>query len=69
MVLNQKDPPRLPWRALGVDIVIESTGVFTDGDHVRAHLEAGAKKVMVGYRRPSVDLFQSPKRNLHAQRG
>ena len=46
MVLNQKDPSRLPWRALGVDIVIESTGVFTDGDHVRAHLEAGAKKVI-----------------------
>ena len=31
MVLSQKDPSRLPWRALGVDIVIESTGVFTDG--------------------------------------
>jgi glyceraldehyde 3-phosphate dehydrogenase len=46
-VLNQKDPSRLPWRALGVDIVIESTGVFTDGDHVRAHLEAGAKKVII----------------------
>jgi glyceraldehyde 3-phosphate dehydrogenase len=47
MVLNQKDPSRLPWQALGVDIVIESTGVFTDGDHVRAHLEAGAKKVII----------------------
>jgi glyceraldehyde 3-phosphate dehydrogenase (phosphorylating) len=46
-VLNQKDPSRLPWRALGVDIVIESTGVFTDGDHVRAHLESGAKKVII----------------------
>jgi len=46
-VLNQKDPSRLPWRALGVDIVIESTGVFTDGEHVRAHLEAGAKKVII----------------------
>ena len=47
MVLNQKDPSRLPWRALGVDIVIESTGAFTDGDHVRSHLEAGAKKVII----------------------
>jgi glyceraldehyde 3-phosphate dehydrogenase len=47
MVLSQKDPSRLPWRALGVDIVIESTGVFTDGAHVRAHLEAGAKKVII----------------------
>jgi glyceraldehyde 3-phosphate dehydrogenase (phosphorylating) len=47
VVLSQKDPSRLPWRALGVDIVIESTGVFTDGAHVRAHLEAGAKKVII----------------------
>ncbi len=46
-VLNQKDPQRLPWRPLGVDIVIESTGVFTDGVHVRAHLDAGAKKVII----------------------
>jgi len=44
MVLNQKDPSRLPWRALGVDIVIESTGVFTDADHVRAHLERERRK-------------------------
>jgi glyceraldehyde 3-phosphate dehydrogenase len=47
MVLNEKDPVRLPWRDLGVDIVIESTGVFTDGVQVRAHLEAGAKKVII----------------------
>jgi glyceraldehyde 3-phosphate dehydrogenase len=46
-VLNQKDPARLPWKKLGVDIVIESTGVFTDGEQVRAHLEAGAKKVII----------------------
>jgi glyceraldehyde 3-phosphate dehydrogenase len=46
-VLNQKDPSRLPWRQLNVDIVIESTGVFTDGAQVRAHLEAGAKKVII----------------------
>jgi glyceraldehyde 3-phosphate dehydrogenase len=46
-VLNQKDPSRLPWKDLGVDIVIESTGVFTDGAQVRAHLEAGAKKVII----------------------
>ncbi|HEY7714018.1 MAG TPA: type I glyceraldehyde-3-phosphate dehydrogenase [Candidatus Binatia bacterium] len=47
VVLNQKEPSRLPWRDLGVDIVIESTGVFTDGVKVRAHLEAGAKKVII----------------------
>ena len=46
-VLNQKDPSRLPWRQLNVDIVIESTGVFTDAAQVRAHLEAGAKKVII----------------------
>ena len=46
-VLNQKDPSRLPWQKLGVDIVIESTGVFTDAAQVRAHLEAGAKKAII----------------------
>jgi glyceraldehyde 3-phosphate dehydrogenase len=46
-VLNQKDPLRLPWKDLGVDIVIESTGVFTNGEQVRAHLEAGAKKAII----------------------
>jgi glyceraldehyde 3-phosphate dehydrogenase (phosphorylating) len=46
-VLNQKDPSRLPWKQLGVDIVIESTGVFTEAAQVRAHLEAGAKKVII----------------------
>ena len=46
-VMNQKDPSRLPWKQLRVDIVIESTGVFTDGAQVRAHLEAGAKKVII----------------------
>jgi glyceraldehyde 3-phosphate dehydrogenase len=46
-VLNEKDPTRLPWKELGVDIVIESTGVFTDGVKVRAHLEAGAKKAII----------------------
>jgi len=46
-VLNQKEPARLPWKTLGVDIVIESTGVFTAAAQVRAHLEAGAKKVII----------------------
>jgi glyceraldehyde 3-phosphate dehydrogenase len=47
LVLNQMDPSRLPWKQLNVDIVVESTGVFTDAAQVRAHLEAGAKKVIV----------------------
>lgn len=46
-VLTQKEPARLPWKQLGVDIVIEATGVFTDGTQVRAHLDAGAKKAIV----------------------
>jgi glyceraldehyde 3-phosphate dehydrogenase len=43
-VLNRKDPARLPWKPLGVDIVIESAGVFTDAVQVRSHLEAGQRK-------------------------
>ena len=46
-VLNQKDPSRLPWKQLGVDIVIEATGIFTDAAQVRAHLDAGAKKAII----------------------
>src|SRR6266511_1625947 len=47
VALSQKDPSRLPWKQLGVDIVIESTGVFTDATRVRAHLDAGAKKAII----------------------
>jgi glyceraldehyde 3-phosphate dehydrogenase len=46
-VLKELDPANLPWKALGVDIVIESTGKFTDADKARAHLDAGAKKVLI----------------------
>jgi glyceraldehyde 3-phosphate dehydrogenase len=46
-VMNQKDPSRLPWKQLNVDIVIESTGVFTEAAEVRAHLDAGARKVII----------------------
>ena len=46
-VMAEKDPARLPWKDLGVDIVIESTGVFTDAAKARAHLDAGAKKVLI----------------------
>jgi glyceraldehyde 3-phosphate dehydrogenase len=46
-VLQIADPAQLPWRDLGVDIVIESTGRFTDADKARAHVEAGAKKVLI----------------------
>src|SRR3954467_12294431 len=46
-VLKEKDPATLPWGDLGVDIVLESTGIFTDAEKARAHLSAGAKKVII----------------------
>ena len=46
-VLQIADPAQLPWKDLGVDIVIESTGRFTDADKARAHVAAGAKKVLI----------------------
>jgi glyceraldehyde 3-phosphate dehydrogenase len=46
-VLSQKDPGQLPWKDLDVDIVIESTGRFTDPEKARAHIGAGAKKVVI----------------------
>ncbi len=46
-VLSQKDPAQLPWKDLGVDFVIESTGRFTDPEKAQAHLAAGAKKVVI----------------------
>jgi glyceraldehyde 3-phosphate dehydrogenase (phosphorylating) len=46
-VLKEKDPALLPWGELGVDIVVESTGLFTDATKARAHIDAGAKKVII----------------------
>ena len=46
-ILAEKDPAALPWGDLGVDIVLESTGLFTDATKARAHLDAGAKKVII----------------------
>lgn len=46
-VLAMKDPAQLPWKDLGVEVVIESTGLFTDPAKARAHVEAGAKKVII----------------------
>jgi glyceraldehyde 3-phosphate dehydrogenase len=46
-VLSEKDPAALPWKALGVDVVLESTGRFTDKDTASKHLTAGARKVVI----------------------
>jgi len=46
-VLSERDPSKLPWKALGVDVVLESTGRFTDREHAAMHLAAGAKKVVI----------------------
>src|SRR5918999_436351 len=46
-VLQVKDPAQLPWRDLGVSVVLESTGLFTDAAKARAHIDAGASKVII----------------------
>ncbi|MBW8712468.1 MAG: type I glyceraldehyde-3-phosphate dehydrogenase [Acidobacteria bacterium] len=46
-VLSIKDPAQLPWKSLGVDVVFESTGIFTSRDGAEKHLSAGAKKVVI----------------------
>ena len=46
-VLAERDPKNLPWKELGAEIVIESTGLFTDREKAAAHLEAGAQKVLI----------------------
>ena len=46
-VLSEKDPAKLPWKDLGVELVLESTGRFTDRDQAALHLTGGAKKVII----------------------
>ena len=55
-VFSKRDPETLPWRDLGIDVVLESTGVFTDRDDAEKHLKAGAKKVVISApaKRPDV---------------
>src|SRR6266540_7411871 len=46
-VIAERDPANLPWKELGAEIVVESTGLFTDRDNAQKHLEAGAQKVII----------------------
>ena len=51
---SEKDPTKLPWKAMDIDVVVESTGLFTSGDKAQAHITAGAKRVVVSA--PTKDL-------------
>ncbi len=55
-VLAERDPRKLPWKALDIDIVMECTGIFTDKEKAVAHLEAGAKRVLVSAPSKGADL-------------
>jgi glyceraldehyde 3-phosphate dehydrogenase len=55
-VVAEKDPAKLPWKDMGVELVIESTGFFTDATKASAHLEAGAKKVIISAPAKNEDL-------------
>ena len=56
-VFSEKDPANLPWGELGIDIVIESTGIFTDADSAQKHIDAGAKKVVLSAPGKNVPMF------------
>jgi glyceraldehyde 3-phosphate dehydrogenase len=54
-VFSEKDPTAIPWGDLGADVIIESTGKFTDGEKARAHLQSGAKRVIISAPATNVD--------------
>jgi len=54
-VFTERDPKAIPWGELGVDVVVESTGIFTDGAQARAHIEGGARKVIISAPATNVD--------------
>ncbi|MFW0108464.1 type I glyceraldehyde-3-phosphate dehydrogenase [Rothia sp. P7181] len=54
-ILAEREPANLPWADLGVDVVLESTGLFTEGTKAKAHIEAGAKKVILSAPGKNID--------------
>jgi len=65
-VLAEREPAALPWRELGVDVVLESTGRFTAADAARGHLDAGARKVLVSAPSAGADVTLAPGVNTDA---
>ena len=55
-VFSERDPAQIPWSEMGVDIVVESTGIFTDGEQAGGHLKGGASKVVISAPASNVDL-------------
>ena len=55
-VFSERDPARIPWSEMGVDLVVESTGIFTDGQQAAGHMQGGASKVIISAPASNVDL-------------
>ena len=55
-VFSERDPAQIPWSEIGVDLVVESTGIFTDGEQAAGHLKGGASKVIISAPASNVDL-------------
>ncbi len=55
-VFSERDPAKIPWAEMGVEVVVESTGIFTDGEKAAAHIAGGAKKVIISAPAKNEDL-------------
>lgn len=66
-VLSEKDPEKLPWKELQIDIVVESTGFFTEREGAQKHLKAGAKKVLISApaKNPDITLVKGVNEHLY----
>ena len=60
-VFSERDPAAIPWGEMGVDLVIESTGIFTDGEKAAGHMKGGASKVIISAPATNVDLTMGAK--------